>query len=369
VDEALDAGLELDEGAVVGERHDLAGDLHLHRVALRGGVPRIVDRLLEAERDALRLRVVLEDLDGDLVADVEDLGRVVDPAPAHVGDVEEAIDAAEVHERAVLGDVLDDARDDHALFEVLERPCLELVALLLEEHAAREHDVAALLVELDDLEVEGLAEELVEVADGAEVHLAARQERLHAAADADREAALHARGDRSLDELVALARGADLVPHLELVGLLLREEHEAVVGLLGLDEHVDLSPTLTASPPAGSANSSTRMTPSDLYPMSTTTWSLPTAMTVPETMSPSLRVSAFATDCSKRSAKPPGFLGVEVWNWTVVIEWCGLSDSLGLGWESDRSRVLVGIVRRGASVRDWSRTRAAGARRHEGRHG
>jgi hypothetical protein len=34
--------------------------------------------------------------------------------------VEQAVDAAEVHERTVLGDVLDDALDDHALFEVLE---------------------------------------------------------------------------------------------------------------------------------------------------------------------------------------------------------------------------------------------------------
>ena len=148
--------------------------------------------LLEAEGDALGLGVVLEDLDGHLVADLEDLARVIDAAPAHVGDVEEAVDAAEVDERAVLGDVLDDARDDHALLEGLEGLGLQLVALLLEEHAAREHDVAALLVELDDLELVGLADQLVQVADRAEVDLRAGQERLHAAADGDREAALHA---------------------------------------------------------------------------------------------------------------------------------------------------------------------------------
>jgi hypothetical protein len=58
--------------------------------------------------------------------------------------------------------------------ELLQGDALELVALLLEEHAARQHDVAALLVELDDLELELLADQLVEVADGAEVHLRAR---------------------------------------------------------------------------------------------------------------------------------------------------------------------------------------------------
>ena len=95
------------------------------------------------------------------------------------------------------------------------------IALLLEEHAAREHDVAALLVELDDLELVGLADKLVQVANRAEVDLAAGEERLHAAADGDGEAALHALADCPFDELVALARARDLIPDLHLVRLLL----------------------------------------------------------------------------------------------------------------------------------------------------
>jgi hypothetical protein len=152
--------------------------------------------------------------------------------------VEEAVDAAEVHEGAVLGDVLDDAADDHALLQVLEGAGLELVALTLEKHAPAEDDVAALLVELDDLELVGLADELIEVADRAQIDLRAREERLHATLDGDAQPPLHPRGDGALDQLVPLAGGADLVPHLQLVGLLLGEEHQAVVGLLALDEHV-----------------------------------------------------------------------------------------------------------------------------------
>ena len=77
--------------------------------------------------------------------------------------------------------------EDHALLEVLEGLGLHRVALLLEQHAAREHDVAALLVELDDLELVGLTDQLVQVADRSQVHLGARQERLDAAADGDAE--------------------------------------------------------------------------------------------------------------------------------------------------------------------------------------
>src|SRR5262249_50444883 len=141
----------------------------------------------EAERDALGLGVVLEDLDGDLVVDLEHLGRVLDATPAHVGDVEQAVDAAEVDEGAVLGDVLDDALDDHALGEVLQGAGLHLVALFFEQHAAREHDVTALFVELDDLELVGLPDQLIEVADGAQIDLAAGEERLDATADRDAE--------------------------------------------------------------------------------------------------------------------------------------------------------------------------------------
>ena len=91
----------------------------------------------------------------------------------HVGDVQQAVDAAEVDEGAVLGEVLDDALDDLAFLQLLERHLLQLGALLLEEHAARQHDVAALLVELDDLELGALADERVEVAHRAQVDLRA----------------------------------------------------------------------------------------------------------------------------------------------------------------------------------------------------
>ena len=55
------------------------------------------------------------------------LGRVPDAAPRHVGDVQQAVDAAEVDEGAVVGDVLDGALEDDALLEHLERLLLERV--------------------------------------------------------------------------------------------------------------------------------------------------------------------------------------------------------------------------------------------------
>ena len=74
------------------------------------------------------------------------------------------------------------------------------------------------------LNLKRLADELVEVADRAQVDLRAGQERLDA--DVDRQAALDARDDDAVDQLVALGGGRDVVPHAELVGLLLGDDDQ-----------------------------------------------------------------------------------------------------------------------------------------------
>jgi hypothetical protein len=74
-------------------------------------IPRIFLQLLHAQADAVGFLVDLDDLDLDGLADRQDLGGVVDPAPGHVGDVQQAVDTAQIDEGAVFGDVLDHAVD------------------------------------------------------------------------------------------------------------------------------------------------------------------------------------------------------------------------------------------------------------------
>ncbi len=60
------------------------------------------------------------------LADGQHFGRMVDAAPGDVGDMQQAVDAAEIDEGAVIGDVLDDALDHLTFFEVGD----DLMALL-----------------------------------------------------------------------------------------------------------------------------------------------------------------------------------------------------------------------------------------------
>src|SRR3974390_3128571 len=92
-------------------------------------------------------------------------------SPAHVRDVEQAVDAAEVYERAVVGEILDGAGEDRTFAEMFE----SLVALgslrFFENLLAADHDVAALLVELDDTNFDLLAEVAVQVANRTDLKL------------------------------------------------------------------------------------------------------------------------------------------------------------------------------------------------------
>ena len=174
VHEAFDARLELDERAVVRDRDDLARDARADRILLGDVLPRIALELLEAERDALALPIDVEHLDLELRADRDELGRMRDAAPRHVGDVEQAVDAAEIDECTEVGDVLDDALPHLILLELLHQLLALAGTLVLEDHATRDDDVAAALVELDDLELELLAEQLVDVRHATERDLRTR---------------------------------------------------------------------------------------------------------------------------------------------------------------------------------------------------
>ena len=202
VDEAFDARLQLHERTVVGDVGDGALDLLADRELGADVAPRIALELLHAERDAVGFLVDADDLHLDRLADVEDFGRMVDAAPCHVGDVQQAVDAAEVDERTVVGDVLDDAFDHLAFFEVLHDFRTLFGAALLEHGAARHHDVAAAAIHLEDLEGLRIVHQRGDVADRPDVDLAARQEG-HGAVEIDGEAALDLVEDDAFDALAA----------------------------------------------------------------------------------------------------------------------------------------------------------------------
>ena len=238
VHQALDAGLDFDERAVVGEVGDLAEQARALRVAARDAHPRVFAQLLQAERHAVLLGVELEHFRGDFVTHCEHLGRMLDAAPGQVGDVQQAVDAAQVHEGAIVGDVLDDALDRRA-FGQRRKEVLALGTCGLLEHRAAGHDhVVPLAVELDDLEQHGLAFERRGVLDRAQVDERPGQEGTDAVGH-HRQAALHLAGDRAFDLGAFFQRFFQVHPGGEALGLVARQAGLAEAVFEGLDRHAD----------------------------------------------------------------------------------------------------------------------------------
>jgi hypothetical protein len=156
VDHAVHVAVEADEQAELGLVLDLALDDRADRMVAGEGLPRILQRLLEAERDAALGRIDLEHDHVDFLRGRQDLaGMHVLLRPRHFRNVDQAFDARlQLDERAVVGDVGDRAADllaDRELgADIAPRIRLELL------HAER--DAVGFLVDADDLHLDRLAD-------------------------------------------------------------------------------------------------------------------------------------------------------------------------------------------------------------------
>ena len=185
------------------------------------------------------LVIDLDDADLDLLADGQHLARVVDPAPCDVGDMQQAVDAAEVDERAVVGEILDRALDHLAFREVGDDFVALLGPALLEHGAAGNHDVAAPAVHLEDLERLRHIHQRRDVAHRADVDLAARQEG-DGAVEVDGEAALDLVEDDAFDLFALLEGLLELDPALFAPRLVARDHGLAERILDALEVDLDL---------------------------------------------------------------------------------------------------------------------------------
>src|SRR3954454_24136205 len=162
-----------------------------------------------------------------------------DAAPRDIGDVQQTVDAAEINERTVIGDVLDHAVDDLTLFEVLHQLLALLGAGLFENRAAGHDDVAAAAVHLEDLERLRVVHQRRDVANRTNVDLRARQEG-YGPVEVDGETALDLVEDDAVDLFVVLEGLLQLAPAL-LATRLVARQHGFAEGILNaIEEHLDL---------------------------------------------------------------------------------------------------------------------------------
>ena len=80
-------------------------------------MPGIGSKLLHPERDALLLGIEFEHDDFNFLAHLDDLGGMVDAPPRHIAYMENPVDATQIDEGAVAGDVFHRSFENDAFFE------------------------------------------------------------------------------------------------------------------------------------------------------------------------------------------------------------------------------------------------------------
>src|SRR4030095_3183541 len=236
VDEAFDAFLDFNKCAIRNEIRDFAFDALAAREAFLDLVPRIFLGLLEAQGYALFFFVNVEHDDFQLLPDLEQLAGMSEASPSHIGDVEQAIHSIEIDERAKVGEVFYRARhavaDIHAFHEFLSL----FAALLLDDFAPAEHDVFAVVVQLNNLKIVGVTNELLQILWRNHVDLRRRQKCFDA--DVHHQTAFHHRFYLAFDQAIAPEDMHDLVPVLPISGFFLGEDNHPFVIFEPLEEHV-----------------------------------------------------------------------------------------------------------------------------------
>ena len=152
--------------------------------------------------------------------------------------MDQSVHTAQVDEGAEVDDRRHDALADLARLEVVEELLPLLLLRLLQPRPPAQHHVVAVLVELDDLGLEGAPDVGQQVADPPELDQAGGQEAPQA--DVEDQAALDHFDDRSGDDAVLLLDPLDRAPRPLVLGPLLGQDQSPFLVLLLEDEGLDL---------------------------------------------------------------------------------------------------------------------------------
>ncbi len=186
--------------------------------------------LLQTERDLLLFAIDVQHHHFEFLVDGDHFARVTNAVPAHIGDMEQAVDAAQVDERAELGDVLDHALAGLADFQFLQQRFASFLALTFDKRTTADDDVATSFVDLEHFALHRAADVIADVGGTTDIDLAGGKEHVDAT-DVDEQTTLDLAGDQAGDHVAFLDLLENVEPLVHLARFALADaDHAAVVG-------------------------------------------------------------------------------------------------------------------------------------------
>ena len=238
VNKALDALFDANERTEWNELGDLAWHDLAHSVGAGEYAPWIFLGCLQGQRYALAVQIDVENLYGYFVANGDNLGWVINVLPRQLGNVNQAVYAAQVDECAEVDDGRDNALADLALLQLVQELRANLRLGLLKECTAGQNNVVTLLVELDDLCFQLLANVWLQVPDATHFNKRCWQEATQS--DVDDEAALDNLDNGTGNWLFLGLQLFDCAPSALVLCTLLGEDQTTFFVFLGQNQSVNL---------------------------------------------------------------------------------------------------------------------------------
>ncbi|MDK8252276.1 hypothetical protein QP834_14900, partial [Enterococcus faecalis] len=113
-------------------------------------------------------------LNGDLVANLNNLGRVINVLPRQLRNVDETVYAAKINERTEVNDRGNNTGTNLALLQGVEEVGANLRLGLLKPSAAGQNNVVSVLVQLNDLSFKLATNVRLQVANATHLHKGGR---------------------------------------------------------------------------------------------------------------------------------------------------------------------------------------------------
>ncbi len=185
------------------------------------------------ESDLLLFAIDLQNLDFDLLVDGDHFRGMADAFPAHVGDVQQTVDTAQVDERTEVGDVLDDTVSQLANFQFAQQVFAIFFSLLFDQRAAADDNIATCFVDLEHFALHDAPNVIGDVVRTANIDLAGWQEDVDA--DIDQQATLDLAGHGAGHDLAFADLGHHLFPLQDLFRLAFAQRDHAVDIICGTE--------------------------------------------------------------------------------------------------------------------------------------
>ena len=237
VNQALNAVFNGDEHTELNDLGDLALNNLSRNMGASEALPWIFLSCLKGEGDAFAIEINVENLNGDLITNLNNLGWVIDMLPRKLGNVNETVNTAEINECAEVHDRRHNAFTNLTLLKLRKEGLTNFRLGFLKELTTRKHNIVAVLIELENLSLNLLADVWREITNATHLNQGSWEEATKT--DVNNQATLNSLNNGTFNNTVSILNLLDIAPSTLILCTLLGENKTSFLVFLSDNKGFD----------------------------------------------------------------------------------------------------------------------------------